>query len=192
MKLVRNLLAVIGFLTIVAAAILYVRVGPSLADFDPEFPSVYTELASRLLETGDPGVAMMWAIPVEEGLSADDVIESMKSIAVSRNFLFVGESPFSKQIEAITGEPYRYVNFLSFCDARVGRQMLEYRNEYSGFMPCRIALVEDNEGKLTLYSMNLDMMIHGGRKLPDELKESSMRVRDTILAIMEGGAAGEL
>jgi uncharacterized protein (DUF302 family) len=135
---------------------------------------------------------MMWAIPVEEGLSADDVIESMKSIAVSRNFLFVGESPFSKQIEAITGEPYRYVNFLSFCDARVGRQMLEYRNEYSGFMPCRIALVEDNEGKLTLYSMNLDMMIHGGRKLPDELKESSMRVRDTILAIMEGGAAGEL
>jgi uncharacterized protein (DUF302 family) len=191
-KLVRNLLAVIGFLTIVAAAILYVRVGPSLADFDPEFPSVYTELASRLLETGDPGVAMMWAIPVEEGLSADDVIESMKSIAVSRNFLFVGESPFSKQIEAITGEPYRYVNFLSFCDARVGRQMLEYRNEYSGFMPCRIALVEDNEGKLTLYSMNLDMMIHGGRKLPDELKESSVRVRDTILAIMEGGAAGEL
>lgn len=192
MKLVRNLLAVIGFLTIVAAAILYVRVGPSLADFDPEFPSVYTEFASRLLETGDPGVAMMWAIPVEEGLSADDVIESMKSIAVSRNFLFVGESPFSKQIEAITGEPYRYVNFLSFCDARVGRQMLEYRNEYSGFMPCRIALVEDNEGKLTLYSMNLDMMIHGGRKLPGELKESSVRVRDTILAIMEGGAAGEL
>jgi uncharacterized protein (DUF302 family) len=191
-KVVRNLLALIGFITVVAAAILYFRIGPTLADFDPEFPGVYSEFASRLLESGDPGVAMMWSVPVEEGLSAEDVIESMKSIAVTHNFLFVGESPFSKQIEAITGEPYRYVNFLSFCDARVGRQMLEYRNEYSGFMPCRIALVEDNEGRLTLYSMNLDMMIHGGRKLPDELKESSLRVRDTILAIMEGGAAGEL
>lgn len=192
MKLVRNLLAIIGLLAIIAVSIIAVRVGPILADFDPEYPGVYREFAARLLQTGDPGVAMMWAVPVQEGLSPDEVIESMKSIAVSRNFLFVGESPFSKQIEAITGEPYRYVNFLSFCDARVGRQMLEYRNEYSGFMPCRIALVEDNEGRLTLYSMNLDMMIHGGRKLPDELKASSMQVRDTILAIMEGGAAGEL
>lgn len=192
MKLVRNLLAVIGFLTIVAVGILSVRFGASLASFDPEFPGVYREFASRLLETGDPGVAMMWAIPVEEGLSPDDVIDSMKSIAVSRNLLFVGESPFYKQIEAITGEPYRYVNFLSFCDARVGRQMLEYRNEYSGFMPCRIALVEDKEGRLTLYSMNLDMMIHGGRELPEELKASALKVRDTILAIMKGGAAGEL
>jgi hypothetical protein len=191
-KLVRNLLAVIGFLTIVAVGILSVRFGSSLAGFDPEFPGVYREFAERLLETGDPGVAMMWAIPVEEGLGPDDVIDSMKSIAVSRDLLFVGESPFYKQIEAITGEPYRYVNFLSFCDARVGRQMLEYRNEYSGFMPCRIALVEDKEGRLTLYSMNLDMMIHGGRELPEELKTSALKVRDTILAIMKGGAAGEL
>lgn len=192
MKLVRNLLAVIGFLTIVAVGILSVRLGSSLAGFDPEFPGVYREFAERLLETGDPGVAMMWAIPVEEGLGPDDVIDSMKSIAVSRDLLFVGESPFYKQIEAITGEPYRYVNFLSFCDARVGRQMLEYRNEYSGFMPCRIALVEDKDGRLTLYSMNLDMMIHGGRELPEELKASALKVRDTILAIMKGGAAGEL
>jgi hypothetical protein len=191
MKLVRDLLAVIGFLSIVAAGILYLRVGSHLAEFDPKFPEIYADFASRLVETGDPGVAMMWAIPVEEGLSPDDVIESMKSIAVSRNLLFVGESPFYKQIEAITGEEYRYVNFLSFCDARVGRQMLEYRNEYSGFMPCRIALVEDKEGRLTLYSMNLDMMIHGGRELPDDLKQSSLKVRDTILAIMEGGASGE-
>ena len=192
MKLVRNLLAVIGFLTIVAVGLLSVRLGSSLAGFDPEFPGVYREFAERLLETGDPGVAMMWAIPVEEGLGPDDVIDSMKSIAVSRDLLFVGESPFYKQIEAITGEPYRYVNFLSFCDARVGRQMLEYRNEYSGFMPCRIALVEDKDGRLTLYSMNLDMMIHGGRELPEELKASALKVRDTILAIMKGGAAGEL
>jgi hypothetical protein len=191
-KLVRNLLAVIGFLTIIAVGILSVRLGSSLAGFDPEFTGVYREFAERLLETGDPGVAMMWAIPVEEGLGPDDVIDSMKSIAVSRDLLFVGESPFYKQIEAITGEPYRYVNFLSFCDARVGRQMLEYRNEYSGFMPCRIALVEDKEGRLTLYSMNLDMMIHGGRELPEELKASALKVRDTILAIMKGGAAGEL
>ncbi|EIC20120.1 DUF302 domain-containing protein [Thiorhodovibrio frisius] len=191
MKFVRNLFAVIGLLSVLALGYGYLRVSSALADFDPEFPRVYAEFAQRLLESGDPGVALMWSVPVEEGLTAEDVVESMKSLAVAHNFLFVGESPFYKQIEAITGEDYRYVNFLSFCDARVGRMMLEYRNEYSGFMPCRIALVEDEKGNLKLYSLNLDLMIYGGTDLPPDLKESAIRVRDTIRAIMEGGAAGE-
>ena len=112
----------------------------------------------------------------------------MKSLATSRNFLFVGESPFYKQIEAITGEAYRYVNFLSFCDARVGKMMLEYRDQYSGFMPCRIAIVEHQNGRLWLYSMNLDLMIHGGKALPPELRENALRVRNTIQEIMRGGS----
>jgi hypothetical protein len=58
-------------------------------------------------------------------------------------------------------------------------------------MPCRIALVEDREGNLWLYSMNLDFMIHGGRELPPELKEAAIDVRDTLKTIMRGAAAGE-
>ena len=191
MKLIRNLFALIGLITVIAAAVGYFRLAPKLSEFDEGFVSVYSGFADRLMETGDPGVAMMWAVQVEEGLSAEDVIDSMKSLATSRNFLFVGESPFYKQIKAITGEDYRYVNFLSFCDAQVGKKMLEYRDQYSGFMPCRIALVEDKDGRLWLYSMNLDLMIHGGKKLPDDLKADAIRIRDNIKAIMDGAAAGE-
>jgi uncharacterized protein (DUF302 family) len=70
--------------------------------------------------------------------------------------------------------------------------MLEYRDQYSGFMPCRIALVEDKDGRLWLHSMNLDMMIHGGTELPSDLKESALQVRDTVREIMNGAAAGEI
>jgi uncharacterized protein (DUF302 family) len=191
MKFIRNLLAIIGLVTVLAVGAAALGYGQRLASFDPGFAKTYGDFAQRLLATGDPGVAMMWAVPVKAGLSPDDVIEAMKSIASSRNFLFVGESPFYKQIEAITGEKYRYVNFLSFCDAQVGKQMLEYRDQYSGFMPCRIALVEDKEGQLWLYSMNLDLMIYGGTQLPADLKASALGVRDTLRAIMDGAAAGE-
>ena len=191
MKLIRNLLAIIGLVSLIAAGYAYVRLAPTLAEFDSEFPRVYGDLAQRLLETGDPGVAMMWAVEVEEGLTPEDVIQSLKSLATSRNFLFVGESPFYKQIKAITGEDYRYVNFLSFCDAKVGKIMLEYRDQYSGFMPCRIALVEDKTGRLWLYSLNLELMIHGGKALPAEMKESAQRVSKTIQEIMQGAAKGE-
>jgi len=104
---IRNLFALIGLLAVLAIIAVAVRVGPTLVEFDGRFLAVYQEFADKLLKTGDPGVSMMWSVPVDEGLSTEDVVESMKSIAVSRNFLFVGESPFYKQIRAITGEDYR-------------------------------------------------------------------------------------
>ncbi len=191
MKLIVNLLALIGLVVVVAIGAAAYKMAPVLKDFDPRVIDTYKAFASKLLETGDPGMAMMREVKVEEGLSPEDVVESMKSLATSHNFLFVGESPFYKQVQALTGEDFRYVNFLSFCDAKVGKKMLEYRDQYSGFMPCRIALVEGRDGRLTLYTMDLDLMIHGGKELPADLKADAIRVRDTIDAIMQGAAAGE-
>ena len=191
MKFIRNLLALVGLAVVALVVAAYLRFGPQIAQLDPGAMKIYTEFAQKVMETGDPAVAMMWAVPVAKGVKPEDVVESLKSMATSHNFLFVGESPLYKQIEAVTGEKYRYVNFLSFCDARIGAQMLDYRNEYSGFMPCRIALVQNPDGRLWLYSMNLDLMIHGGRSLPPDLHASAVKVRDTIKAIMEGAAKGE-
>jgi hypothetical protein len=191
MKIIRNLLALVGLAAIAIAIAVYVRFGAQIAQLDPGVLPTYSAFVEKVLDTGDSAVAMMWAVPVADGVAPEDVVNSLKSIAASHSFLFVGQSPLYKQIEAVTGEPYRYVNFLSFCDARVGAQMLDYRNEYSGFMPCRIAIVQDKNGKLWLYSMNLDLMIHGGRKLPPELMASAVKVRDTIKAIMDGAAKGE-
>ncbi len=205
MKVIINVFALIGLLAVAMVGVVGVKMQPFLAkldvapmeaynavsEFDPGFMDMYAQFASKLLKSKDPGVAMMWSVPVEEGISPDEVKESLQSLATERNFLFVGESPFYKQVEAITGEPYRYINFLSFCDASVGKMMADYRDVYTGFMPCRIAIVEDKNGKLWLHSMNLDMMIYGGKTLPPELKKEAQRVRDVIQEMMAGAAAGE-
>ncbi len=191
MKLLRNLFALIGVIATVLVGVGYYKFTTVFADYDPAFAEVYGTVGQRLMETGDPGRAMMWSVPVNEGLSPDDVIDSLKSLATAKNFLFVGESPFYKQVQALTGEEYRYVNFLSFCDATIGKMMLEYQDQYSGFMPCRIALVEDTSGNLWLHSMNMDLMVHGGKELPPDLKQGAIRVRDTIKDMMEGAARGD-
>ena len=191
MRFLRNLFAVIGILATLIAGLAFYKGSSMFSDYDPRFLEVYGDVAQRLVETGDPGMAMMWSVSVEDGLSPEEVVESLKSLATARNFLFVGESPFYKQVQALTGEEYRYVNFLSFCDARIGKLMLEYHDQYSGFMPCRIALVEDTAGRLWLHTMNMDLMVHGGRELPPELKQGALRVRDTIREMMEGAARGD-
>jgi hypothetical protein len=42
-----------------------------------------------------------------------------------------------------------------------------------------------------MYTLNMDMMIRMGRKLPSPLKEEALKVRDTIYQMMERGAKGE-
>ncbi|MEG3640181.1 DUF302 domain-containing protein [Magnetococcus sp. PR-3] len=191
MGFLRNLLALIGAVAVAGGLYGYAKIAPDLAEFDPGYQQMYMKFASDLLESKDPGVAMMWMVEVEEDITVEDVKESLKSLAAARNFLFVGEAPFYKQVQAVTGKPYRHVSFMSFCDARVGKMMADYRDEYTGFMPCRISVVEGKDGKIRLYSMNLDMMIYGGRELPAELKKEAMRVSGVLQEIMQGAAQGE-
>lgn len=191
MSFLRNLLALIGLVTVIALIIGALTIGPKITQLHPEAPGIYAEAAQTLLETGDPAVAMVWSVPAEPGLTGEDVVESLKSLATSESLFFAGESPFYRQVEAVTGEPFGYANFLSFCDAQVGKMMIEYRGEYSGFMPCRVAVVEGPDGNITLYAMNMDMMIYGGSGLPAELEERALSVRDKIKKIMVGAAAGE-
>ncbi|MGB7932240.1 MAG: DUF302 domain-containing protein [Gammaproteobacteria bacterium] len=191
MNLLRNILAIIGFVALVIVVVFVAQIWNATREFDPDAFGLYQEFATKLLETRDIADAFVWAVPVEEGISAEEVEESMKSLAAARNFLFVGESPFYKQAEAVTGTPFRHVNLLNFCDARVGIKMINHNEAYTAFMPCTISVVEDKEGKLWLYTLNMDFLIHGAKELPPELKADALKVRRTMREIMEGAAKGE-
>lgn len=191
MNKLKNIFAVIGLVATIFWLSFYAWVWMETRDFDPDAWGLYQEFAGKLLETGDLAEAFVWEVRVEDGVNADDVKESMKSLAVERNFLFVGESPFYKQVEAVTGKPYRHVAFMQFCDVSVGMEMLAHNNAYAAFMPCVISVVEDQEGVLWLYAMNMDFLIHGANELPPKLKTKALKVRRIMREIMEGAAAGE-
>lgn len=191
MKLVKNILAIIGLLFVVTGISFIIYLAAITRDFDPDAFALYKEFIGNLIETQDIADAFVWTVPVEEGISADEVKESLKSMAVQRNFLFVGESSFYKQAEAVTGKPHRHIAFLTFCDVRVGMKMTDYNNAYTAFMPCTISVVEDQEGKLWLYSLNMDFLIHGAKELPSDLKRDALKVRRIMREMMEGAARGE-
>ncbi len=189
--LLRNLLALIGLAALVAGGVGYFKLKDFQAALDPGAMQMFQSLGARYMETLDPGVSVVRTVQVKEGLKAEDVVDSLKSLAVQHGMLFVGESPFYKQVEAVTGKPYRFISFYSFCDASVGAMMIEYNSAYSAFMPCRIAVAEDKSGRLWLHMMSLDFFIHGGKPLPPDLKAGAIKVRDALDKIMQGAATGE-
>jgi uncharacterized protein (DUF302 family) len=140
----------------------------------------------------DVASAAVVRMPLDAGISIQDAIDSMKLRANLRNIKLVNELPLHKQVEAMSGKPYRFVQIFEFCDALTAASMLDHNEDYAAFMPCRIALYQDTSGKPWLITMDMDLLIHGGRELQPGLKKKALEVRDTIYDIMKAGAHGEL
>jgi len=159
--------------------------------FDSGAFEAYLSSMENLFATGNGAAASVWKVKVEEDLSAEEVEETMRFVANEHNIKNVGELPLYQEVEKLTGEPFRFLKIYMFCNALTAAQMLEYSDAYSAFLPCRVALVEDKEGQLWIYSLNMDMMIHGGEPLPQELFDEAVKVKTIIQDIMQRGAAGE-
>jgi uncharacterized protein (DUF302 family) len=190
----RNLLAVVGLVVVVATAYTMVKLQPSLTaigEFEDNALDVFADMGVKLVESGNMAEASIWKVPVDEGMTAADVEETMKFVANEHNFKNVGEMPLYREVEAMSGEPYRYVKIFMFCNALTAARMLDYNDAFSSYLPCRITLIEDNDGKLWLYTLNMDGMIYGGKPLPAELKKEAENVKEIILDIMNRGATGE-
>ena len=129
-------------------------------------------------------------IPLAEDVSMDDAVESMKLRANVLNFKLVAHQPLYKELQAM-GLDSKRIEIFQFCDARIAKSMIDYDKDFAAYLPCRITLLEDEEGKAWLITMNLDMLIQSA-KLPPELMKSALRVKNSIQEIMEAGAAGEL
>ena len=199
-KLIWNLLALTGLALVAGLVWVAMTYGfgmqdvknlKNLSTFDPMSPQVYMDMTKSLLASGNGAEATVWKRPVAEGLSAEDVEETMRFVANEHNFKNVGELPLSDQVAAMTGKDQRFWKIYMFCNPLTAAKMIDYSDAFSAYLPCRVALVEDKEGQLWLYTLNMDMMIHGGAELPPELFEEANQVKDIILDIMNRGAEGE-
>ncbi len=191
MGMLRNLFALIGLLAVIGAAALYAKFNSALDGFDPGAADVFKAFGQALVESKSAAEASIWKVQVEEGLSVEDVEETMRFVANEHNMSNVGELPLSLDIEAKSGGEYRFVKIYLFCNSLIAAEMLDYSDAYSAYLPCRITLLEDKQGKLWLMTLNMDMMIYGGEPLPPALKEQAIQVKEYILDIMNRGASGD-
>ncbi|MFN2337707.1 MAG: DUF302 domain-containing protein [Gammaproteobacteria bacterium] len=194
MNIIRNLLALIGLLAVLTVGYLYLTYKDDIAAFralDPDASAMYVSMWERLKETGNSADATVWKVPLAEGISPEEAEEIMNFVANEHNIMGVGELPLSDQVATMTGEEQRFLKIYQYCDPRTAMKMVDYSDAFSAYLPCRIALVEDKQGNHALYSLNMDLMISGGKTLPPDLLEEAKKVKGIILDIMERGAKGE-
>jgi len=128
-------------------------------------------------------------IRLRPGVSISDAADAMRSKAVELNLKMVGEQQVSREIES-RGEKMPHLSIYQFCNPEDAKTMVMSNPLYASYMPCRIAMVEDNDGTPWLMMLNLDILIDS-KLLPREVVEMAIRVNQSMLDIMVAGATGE-
>ena len=127
---------------------------------------------------------------IEEDISIDEAIESMKLRANQHNMMFVAHQPIHTQLQGMGVESKR-MEIFQFCDPRIARKMVDHNPIFAAYMPCRIALVEEPDGKAYLMMLKLDILIEGATLSP-ALMSMAVEVNDKLTDILQAGAAGDL
>ena len=134
---------------------------------------------------------------VDEDVSFDDAVDAMKLRANEVNFKLVGHNQVWLDVRAISGdEDTPRFEIFQFCDAMVGRKVLDYVPEFVVFLPCRIALLEDADRRLWVMTLDwdvgwLDYVQNPNSVLDADLRREATRIRDAMQYIMEGAATGD-
>ncbi len=194
MKLIKNILMLVGIIAIASAA----WYGPTgwkyysaFKTFDPQAFTTYKKMADQLVETGNAAAATVWKTKVADGVTFEDVDVSIKQTAIARNIRGVGFLPLGDQVAAMTGKPWRKLNIYLYCNPLTAAKMIEHDPAYAAYLPCRVSLVEDAKGQLWIYTLDMDAMIYGGKTLPPELLKEALEVKDIMQDILKKAAEGD-
>jgi hypothetical protein len=139
---------------------------------------------------GDIAVATTWEAKVKDGITVADIEEIFRQVAAEHNIRDVGTLPLSKELEARSGKKEPLLTIYQFCSPVIARNMTDFSPHMAAYMPCRVSLVERSDG-IWLYTLNMDMMVKMGRKLPSPLKEQAWQVREAMWALLNRAASGE-
>jgi len=127
-------------------------------------------------------------MPLDKGVSVNDARASINLKAEELNMKKVGYLPVSDELKARGLKP-PHLEIFQFCNPEDAMKMVQYNTLYSAFMPCRMALVEDENGGLWLQMLNLDMIIDK-YPLPEDLRRIAVKINGQMLQILTAGVKG--
>lgn len=189
--MLKSILSVIGAIALIVLAYLVINFGGMMgkvSKLHPDAMGHYMDMFEKVLDTGSSGEAMVRKVKIDDDVSTEDAIDNMIGIAGDNNFLMVGDAKMSIKSSIKDPGGKRYIRILSFCAPSVAEEFIAYNNSFGSFMPCRILIVEDDEGNRWLYTMAMELMIYGGHPLPPEMLEMATKVRALMYGMMDAAA----
>ncbi|MEQ1662350.1 MAG: DUF302 domain-containing protein [Thiobacillus sp.] len=170
---------------------------PTAAEKKQLMKSMLPYLSNMGLNIRDIMNYMTTKYQAKPGVSFDDVISSMQLRANQINLKQVGHSPMIKDIQAVLGDTTSpRMEVFHFCDIAAGREIMKLVPESIVYLPCRIAVMEDDKKNVWVLTLDWDMAwldsINGSMGITPELAKMALDMREKIDNVMRAGANGDL
>ena len=196
MKFLKGIFTIVGTVVVLGLIAVGAKYGSSLTQMDGKALGLYMDMADKVLTTGDPakGMVIKQKLVIGEDMTKQEAIENaieiMDEIADAHGLAVVDKKTMPRKQLNKDGEKV-YTHIRSYCSPSIADVFLEFSGEFVGFMPCRVGIVEDGNGDVWLYTMGLDLMIHGGHELPPKMLELAETVKEAMVDMITKGASGD-
>jgi len=193
--MIKNILAIIGALAVAGLIFAGVKFGGMVsqaASLDSKAMSLYMDMFGTVLKTGNAADGMVRIRKVSPDVTNDDIKDIIESVASDGNMALVGDVTMFDGTPLREGGPKtKYTRIFSICSRPIADKFLDYSMAYGAFMPCRIMLREDENGDRWLITMDMGLMIHGGKPLPEDMLKMALSVQKTIYDAQDKAASGD-
>lgn len=155
--------------------------------------------SANLIRNGLPAVdpnSALYELPVKEGVSYQDVIDSLKSISEGMNFVNPANFPIGDHMKLRGVDPQGVKEVRSFCNLSMGTEIILDHPEFLVFAPCRIALYEkpDASNKLKLF-LGLDRPTFDLKSIKTptlRAQKSAQELEDALIKLMDKASHGDI
>ena len=153
----------------------------------------------QAMPNGLPGLDLnsaIYEVPVKEGVSYQDVLDSLKSISEGMNFVNPANFSIGEHMKLRGVDPQGVKEVHSFCNLSMGTEIMLDHPEFLVFAPCRIALYEkpDANKKMKLY-LALDRPTYDLKSIKnptERAQKSAQELEAALIKLIDKVRKGEI
>lgn len=133
----------------------------------------------------------LYIVKVEAGVSYEDVVDSLKSAAASKNFVSPATFQIGKHIQE-RGLPLQGVlEVHSYCSLGIGAEILLESPEFAVFAPCRFAIYE-KQGQLYIALDRPSYALRHVKGHSQKAEQAAKQMEETLIWMMDKARKGEI
>ena len=138
----------------------------------------------------------IYEVQVAEGVSYQDVVDSLKSVSEGMNFVNPANFPIGDHMKLRGVDPQGVKEVHSFCNLSMGTEIILDHPEFLVFAPCRIALYEKPDtNKKTQLFIGLARPTFDLKSIKNptaRAQKSAQQLEDALIQLMDKARRGDI
>lgn len=144
---------------------------------------------------GTHSESAIYEIAVKEGVSYQQVIDSLKSVSEGMNFVSPVNIPIDEHMRLRGVDPQGVKEVHSFCNLSMGTEIILDHPEFLVFAPCRIALYEkpdaNNKLKLFIGLARPTYDLKNIKRPTERAIKSAQQIEDALIKLIQKASVGD-